>query len=141
MAIHPLLDLMVTGGRDSTARVWDMRTKQQIFALTGNQDRENNILERSVRILFARQDNHDANAYSKGICRGVGWLYRTITTQTHIPKEFAEVDRTITTQTHIPKEFAEVLVGWTGPSRRKRIFQRNLQRWINNNLYKNITKY
>ena len=27
LALHPELDLLVTGGRDSTARVWDMRTK------------------------------------------------------------------------------------------------------------------
>jgi pleiotropic regulator 1 len=28
----------VTGGRDSTVRVWDVRTKQQIFALSGHRD-------------------------------------------------------------------------------------------------------
>ena len=27
LALHPDLDLLVTGGRDSTARLWDMRTK------------------------------------------------------------------------------------------------------------------
>jgi pleiotropic regulator 1 len=26
-ALHPQLDLLVTGGRDATARVWDLRTK------------------------------------------------------------------------------------------------------------------
>lgn len=36
LALHPTLDVLVTGGRDSTVRVWDMRTKQQIFALTGH---------------------------------------------------------------------------------------------------------
>jgi WD40 repeat protein len=30
LALHPTLDLLVTGGRDSVARVWDMRTKQQV---------------------------------------------------------------------------------------------------------------
>jgi pleiotropic regulator 1 len=36
LALHPTLDLLVTGGRDATARVWDMRTKQQVHALTGH---------------------------------------------------------------------------------------------------------
>ena len=42
LTLHPTLDLLVTGGRDSTARVfiikevWDMRTKNQVFALTGH---------------------------------------------------------------------------------------------------------
>jgi pleiotropic regulator 1 len=26
-ALHPDLDLLVTGGRDATARIWDIRTK------------------------------------------------------------------------------------------------------------------
>jgi pleiotropic regulator 1 len=27
IGLHPTLDVLVTGGRDSTARVWDMRTR------------------------------------------------------------------------------------------------------------------
>ena len=27
MALHPTLDVLMTGGRDSVCRVWDMRTK------------------------------------------------------------------------------------------------------------------
>jgi len=27
IALHPELDILVTGGRDAAARVWDMRTK------------------------------------------------------------------------------------------------------------------
>lgn len=34
--VHPVLDLLVTGGRDSVARVWDMRTKHQIHVLGGH---------------------------------------------------------------------------------------------------------
>ncbi len=30
LALHPTLDVVVTGGRDSVARVWDMRTKVQV---------------------------------------------------------------------------------------------------------------
>jgi len=27
LALHPTLDVLMTGGRDSVCRVWDMRTK------------------------------------------------------------------------------------------------------------------
>jgi pleiotropic regulator 1 len=36
LALHPTLDLVLTGGRDATCRVWDMRTKVQVFALSGH---------------------------------------------------------------------------------------------------------
>jgi WD40 repeat protein len=36
MALHPTIDVLVTCGRDSTARVWDMRTKANIHTLTGH---------------------------------------------------------------------------------------------------------
>jgi pleiotropic regulator 1 len=41
--MHPTLDVLCTGGRDSTCRVWDMRTKQQIFALVGHQGTVNTV--------------------------------------------------------------------------------------------------
>ena len=36
LSLHPTLDLLVTGGRDSVARVWDVRTKQNVHTLTGH---------------------------------------------------------------------------------------------------------
>lgn len=36
LALHPALDILVTAGRDATARVWDMRTKANIHTLTGH---------------------------------------------------------------------------------------------------------
>lgn len=36
ISVHPVLDVLVTGGRDSVARVWDMRTKHQIHVLGGH---------------------------------------------------------------------------------------------------------
>jgi pleiotropic regulator 1 len=36
MALHPSLDILVTAGRDSTARVWDMRTKANVHTLVGH---------------------------------------------------------------------------------------------------------
>jgi len=38
LAIHPNIDVLVTGGRDSTARVWDIRTQQNVFTLAGHND-------------------------------------------------------------------------------------------------------
>jgi pleiotropic regulator 1 len=38
VALHPTLDVLVTGGRDSSARVWDMRTKTAVFVLGGHRD-------------------------------------------------------------------------------------------------------
>ena len=32
LALHPTLDVLVSCGRDSTARVWDMRSKVEIVA-------------------------------------------------------------------------------------------------------------
>ena len=36
-SVHPTLDVLVTGGRDASVRVWDMRTRANIFTLTGHQ--------------------------------------------------------------------------------------------------------
>jgi len=38
MAIHPDQNLLVTGGRDSTARVWDLRTRAEVMTLGGHGD-------------------------------------------------------------------------------------------------------
>eukprot|EP01123_Difflugia_compressa_P015416 TRINITY_DN8633_c0_g1_i1.p1 TRINITY_DN8633_c0_g1~~TRINITY_DN8633_c0_g1_i1.p1 ORF type:complete len:258 (-),score=30.63 TRINITY_DN8633_c0_g1_i1:210-872(-) len=34
--MHPQLDVLFTGGRDSTCRVWDIRTKAEIHVLSGH---------------------------------------------------------------------------------------------------------
>ncbi|BGP33269.1 pre-mRNA-splicing factor prp46 [Rhodotorula toruloides] len=36
LALHPTLDVLITAGRDASARVWDMRTKAQVHVLTGH---------------------------------------------------------------------------------------------------------
>ncbi len=35
-SLHPTLDVLVSAGRDATARVWDMRTKTNIMTLGGH---------------------------------------------------------------------------------------------------------
>ena len=37
LSLHPTLDLLVTGGRDCVARVWDVRTKNAVHTLCGHQ--------------------------------------------------------------------------------------------------------
>lgn len=36
LALHPTIDVLISAGRDSTARVWDMRTKANVHTLTGH---------------------------------------------------------------------------------------------------------
>jgi pleiotropic regulator 1 len=36
LSLHPTLDVLVTAGRDASARAWDMRTKAQIHVLAGH---------------------------------------------------------------------------------------------------------
>jgi pleiotropic regulator 1 len=42
--LHPTIDILVTGGRDATARVWDMRTKAQIHCLAGHTNTVSQVL-------------------------------------------------------------------------------------------------
>ena len=51
LALHPTLDILVTGGRDAVARVWDVRSKTQIHVLAGHDHTVG-----SVVILFPNFD-------------------------------------------------------------------------------------
>jgi pleiotropic regulator 1 len=44
LAIHPTLDVLLTGGRDASCRVWDMRTRTQVHILTGHESAVSSIL-------------------------------------------------------------------------------------------------
>jgi pleiotropic regulator 1 len=48
MALHPTLDVLMTGGRDSVCRVWDMRSKTQAFCLTGHDNTVCSIISQSA---------------------------------------------------------------------------------------------
>ena len=45
IAQHPLLDIIITAGRDSVGRVWDIRTKQQAMVLGGHEVRAFSLCE------------------------------------------------------------------------------------------------
>eukprot|EP00605_Chrysophyceae_sp_TOSAG23-4_P001146 GSChrysophyteH1.ASY1.ANO1.1253.1 assembled CDS len=53
VALHPTLDVLVTGGRDCSARVWDLRTKKEIHVLSGHKDAVGAILTSSTWDLAA----------------------------------------------------------------------------------------
>ena len=44
LRVHQDLDLVLTGGRDSVCRVWDMRTKVQVHCLAGHDETVSAIL-------------------------------------------------------------------------------------------------
>ena len=48
LKLHPTLNILMTGGRDSCCRVWDMRTKVQVHCLTGHDDTVCSILTQST---------------------------------------------------------------------------------------------
>lgn len=54
MSLHPTLDIIMTGGRDSVCRIWDMRTKLQIFCLSGHDNTVCSILTRPTdpQVIF-----------------------------------------------------------------------------------------
>ncbi|KAJ6911973.1 hypothetical protein NC652_022302 [Populus alba x Populus x berolinensis] len=51
LALHPTIDLLLTGGRDSVCRVWDIRTKVQAFALSGHDNTVCSVFTRPTVIL------------------------------------------------------------------------------------------
>ena len=48
IALHPTLDVLMTGGRDAVCRIWDMRTKVQVHCLSGHDDTVCSILSQGV---------------------------------------------------------------------------------------------
>lgn len=56
LALHPALDILITAGRDATARVWDMRTKANVHTLTGHTYTVASVIaqetEPQVRVFF-----------------------------------------------------------------------------------------
>jgi pleiotropic regulator 1 len=48
LALHPTLDVLVTGGRDGVARVWDMRTRTNVHVLGGHRGTVSSIQTQSA---------------------------------------------------------------------------------------------
>lgn len=80
MALHPRLDCLVTAGRDGTARVWDIRTKQTVHVLTGHTNTIMSVLtgEADPQVITGSMDS---TVRLWDLAAG-----RTITTLTHHKK-------------------------------------------------------
>jgi pleiotropic regulator 1 len=48
LALHPTLDLLISGSRDSSARVWDIRTRAEVHILGGHKDTVSTIGTQAV---------------------------------------------------------------------------------------------
>jgi pleiotropic regulator 1 len=59
LALHPALDVLMTGGRDSACRVWDMRTKTQVFCLSGHDNTVGSIVaqENNPQVITGSYDS------------------------------------------------------------------------------------
>lgn len=79
-ALHPRLDCLITAGRDGTARVWDIRTKQTVHVLSGHTNTVMSILtgECDPQVITGSMDS---TVRLWDLAAG-----RTITTLTHHKK-------------------------------------------------------
>ena len=62
--LHPTLNVLLTGGRDSVVRVWDMRTKSQVHCLTRQAKAKKNTTftnthDEDLDVLYAVNENDD----------------------------------------------------------------------------------
>jgi WD40 repeat protein len=59
VALHPELPLLMTGGRDSTCRLWDMRTRVQVHCMSGHQSTVASILSHGAdpQVITGSHDN------------------------------------------------------------------------------------
>ena len=80
MALHPTLDILVTGGRDAVARVWDIRTKNQIHVLSGHEHTVASVLTKSTNPQVIT-GSHDSTVKLWDIVAG-----KCMTTLTHHQK-------------------------------------------------------
>lgn len=87
LALHPTLDILVTGGRDSVARVWDMRTKHEIMTLGGHEDAVASVITNAVdpQVITG---SHDRTIRLWDLAAG-----RSMTTLTHHKKAIRAMAR------------------------------------------------
>lgn len=70
LSLHPTLDVLVTSGRDASARVWDMRTKAQIHVLTGHTGTVSDVKcqDSDPQIITGSMDSTVRYAFSSFSC-------------------------------------------------------------------------
>eukprot|EP01016_Furgasonia_blochmanni_P003363 TRINITY_DN11319_c0_g1_i1.p1 TRINITY_DN11319_c0_g1~~TRINITY_DN11319_c0_g1_i1.p1 ORF type:complete len:298 (+),score=31.69 TRINITY_DN11319_c0_g1_i1:64-957(+) len=59
LALHPTLDLLISGGRDAVARVWDIRTKAAVHVLEGHSHVVSSVIaqEYEPQVVTGSHDN------------------------------------------------------------------------------------
>lgn len=55
LSLHPTLDVLMTGGRDSVCRVWDIRTKVQVHCLSGHDETVASIITQGTTPQASRR--------------------------------------------------------------------------------------
>lgn len=68
IAVHPTLDVLVTGGRDASVRVWDMRSRANIFTLTGH----------TSTVADVKTQNVDPQIISGSMDSTIRWVSRSV---------------------------------------------------------------
>ncbi|EPZ33559.1 Ribosomal protein S6e domain-containing protein, partial [Rozella allomycis CSF55] len=87
--IHPTLDLLVTAGRDCTARVWDMRTRQAAHVLAGHQGTIASVKTQATDPQIITGSHDSTGKRNMKICLVRLWdlaAGKTISTLTHHKK-------------------------------------------------------
>ncbi|KAM7256697.1 hypothetical protein ACFE04_012438 [Oxalis oulophora] len=80
LALHPNIDVLLTGGGDSVCRVWDIRSKMQIFELSGHDNTVCSVFTRPV-------DPQDVTSSHDSTIKFWDLRYgKTMTTLTHHKK-------------------------------------------------------
>lgn len=85
LAIHPTLDLLMTGGRDSCVRCWDVRTAKQVMMLGGHTNTVGAIACNATDPQVI-SGSHDCTVKLWDLAKG-----RSITTLTHHKKAIRDL--------------------------------------------------
>ena len=75
LSLHPTLDVLVTCGRDSTARVWDMRTTANIHTFAGHSATVANVVCQAAEPQVSGVDTTLTLEINKMICIDILFLY------------------------------------------------------------------
>eukprot|EP01024_Parvocaulis_polyphysoides_P056603 TRINITY_DN5988_c0_g1_i1.p1 TRINITY_DN5988_c0_g1~~TRINITY_DN5988_c0_g1_i1.p1 ORF type:complete len:262 (-),score=14.78 TRINITY_DN5988_c0_g1_i1:288-1028(-) len=85
LQLHPTMDILMTGGRDSVCRVWDMRSKIQAHCLSGHDNTVSSIFAQEIDPQVATA-SHDCTIRLWDLRKG-----STLATLTHHKKSVRSI--------------------------------------------------